>query len=242
VTFKKDRLTLVQSKMVIDVVYKLTTHGGPYEDDYDPCGRGDCGGRVIHLIQPERCTRKWAAYHEATLRQRRGGAKAGVAPNQCPDNYYISAFQAIKDNPNQRAINVWCKPLPKVSAMPSDPSEKAHNAKEAPSSGGGPKVECEDGYYTSAFALRVDAPGGLTGQRSVDFWCKPFPKVSTMPGNLGETGPANTGYDPAGNGDSKVVHSADGYFISAIQIIQAPNPQALPAREANVWFRPVQQN
>ena len=124
-----------------------------------------------------------------------GGEKAGVVPNQCPDNYYISAFQAIKDNPNQRAINVWCKPLPKVSAMPSDPSEKAHNAKEAPSSGGGPKVECEDGYYTSAFALRVDAPGGLTGQRSVDFWCKPFPKVNTMPGNLGERGPVNTGYD-----------------------------------------------
>ncbi len=172
-----------------------------------------------------------------------GGAKVGVVPKQCPDSYYISAFQAIKDNNNQRAINVWCKPLPKVAAMPSDLSEKGpFNTKEPTSNGGGPKVQCQDGYYASALALRVDAPGGLGGQRSIDFWCKPFPKVTKMPGNLGERGPDDTGYDPDNNGDSKIVRSPDGYFISSIQIIQGPNPAADPVRKANVWYRPVRQN
>jgi hypothetical protein len=128
--------------------------------------------------------------------------------------------------------------------MPGDLSEKGpFNTKEPPSgTGGGAKVECQDGYYASAFASRVDAPGGLGGQRSIDFWCKPFPKVNTMPGNLGERGPDDTGYDPANNGDSRTVRSPDGYFISAVQIIQAPNAGALPVRKANVWYRPVRQN
>jgi hypothetical protein len=128
--------------------------------------------------------------------------------------------------------------------MPSDLSEKGpFNTKEPPSrSGGGAKVECQDRYYASAFAFRVDAPGGLDGQRSIDLWCKPFPKVDTMPGNLGERGPDDTGYDPYASGDSKIVRSPDGYFISAIQIFQAPNPQASPVRRANVWYRPVRQN
>jgi hypothetical protein len=128
--------------------------------------------------------------------------------------------------------------------MPNDPSEKGpFNTKEPPSgTGGGTKAECRDGYYASAFAFRVDAPGGLSGQRSIDVWCKPFPKVNTMPGNLGETKPDDTGFDPAASGDSTVVRSPDGYFISAIQIIQAPNSEALPVRKAYVWYRPVRHN
>lgn len=174
------------------------------------------------------------------------GGKVGVvaAADQCPDSYYISAFQTIKDNNNQRAISVWCKPLPKVDAMPSDLSEKGpFHSKEPPSGGGGgAKVECPDRYYFSAFQFRVDAPGGLGGQRSIDLWCKPFPKVNTMPSNLGEIGPGDTDYDPYTSGVSKAVRSPDGYFISAIQIWQTTNPQAYPARRASVWFRPVRQN
>jgi hypothetical protein len=172
-----------------------------------------------------------------------GGEKAGVVPNQCPDTYYISAFQTIKDNLHQRAINVWCKPLPKVDTMPIDLSEKGpFNTKEPSDTGGGPKVECPDGYYASAFAFRVDAPGLTYGQRSIDFWCKPFPKVDAMPADLGEKGPGDTGYDPHLSGGSRTVRSPDGYFISAIQILQGPNPRAVPVRRAYVWYRPVRQN
>jgi len=169
------------------------------------------------------------------------GAKVGVVRNQCPDNYYISAFQTIKDNPNQRAINVWCKPLPVVERMPDDLREKGpFNTKEGIPQGGGAKVECQDRYYASAFQLRVDEGG----QRSIDFWCKPFPKVNTMPGDLGEKGPADTGDEPRGSGGSHRVQSPDGYFVSAIQIWQARNPDASDRepRRVYVWSRPVRQN
>ena len=172
------------------------------------------------------------------------GGKVGVVANQCPDTDYISAFQTIKDNNSQRAIKIWCKPLPTVDAMPTDLSERGpFNTKEPPSgSGGGAKLECPDRYYASAFAFRVDGPGGLGGQRSIDFWCRPFPKVNTMPSNLGEIGPSDTGYDPYNSGGSKTVRSPDGYFISAIQIWQATDQERYPARRASVWFRPVRQN
>ena len=146
-----------------------------------------------------------------------GGAKA-----QCPDSHYISAFQAVKDNDQQHTIRIWCKPLRKVDIMPADPGEKGpFITKEPTSNGGGVKANCLDGYYTSAFQLFVD--GDPSQQRSIHFWCKPLPKVDIMPPDLGEkmTVPFSTGGEPHGGGGSVRVASADGYFISAVQIFQS---------------------
>jgi hypothetical protein len=196
------------------------------------------------LMSPNRsCAQESKSYTTRQPSSNGRGGKVGVVTDQCPDNYYISAFQTVKDNNNQRAIRVWCKPLPKVDAMPSNLSEsKPLHSKEPASEGGGAKIECPDRYYFSGFQFRVDAPGGLGGQRSIDLWCKPFPKVNAMPSNLAEIGPDDTGYDPFSSGGSKKVESPDGYFISAIQIWQATDQERYPARRASVWYRPVRPN
>jgi hypothetical protein len=132
-----------------------------------------------------------------------GGAKA-----ECPANYYISAFQAVKDNDQQRTIQIWCKPFHKVDVKPADPGEKGpYITKEPSSSGGGPKVNCLDDYYAWAFAICKD--GDPSETRSIRLYCKPLPKVDVMPPNMQERLKVS-GPEPASSGCAKRLESDDG--------------------------------
>jgi hypothetical protein len=175
--------------------------------------------------------------------------RAGGAKITSPDLHYISAIQIDKtdtdgdaDNYSSgsavRRIHVWCKPIPRVDIMPADMSEKGpFVTKEPPNKGGGAKAEALNGYYISAAQLVVD--GDWHHQRSIQFWCKPFPVVATMPDDLSEKGPINPGLDPTNGGFSYKAQIEDGYYLSAIQIVRMQPDWHVMNRTIYMWSKPL---
>jgi hypothetical protein len=100
-----------------------------------------------------------------------GGPKAA-----CLEGYYVSAIQLRVDGDatHQRSIDLWCKPLPKTDAAPTDLGDKILSTGPEPSeSGGSVRIECANGYFISA----VQIENVYNYKRSVSAVTRAFPKM-----------------------------------------------------------------
>lgn len=155
---------------------------------------------------------------------------------RCPDGYYISALQMMRDpggeaeGGGQRWIKVWMKPF-KVEKNPEP--EKTEDVKEPADNGGSIRGTCPRGCYLSEIYFWRDPDSHAQGTiRTVWRQASGTPTIE---------GPEEGPFKITGRIELKDNFRAKpGQHICAIQIIKSSqdrNPKYF--RELNLWTRPL---
>jgi hypothetical protein len=158
----------------------------------------------------------------------------------CPGYSFISAIQSMKYADRRYGdygLNIWCKPLVKVTQMPTDLTEKEiiPYSKAPTVDGGGIKASCPDNYYVSGFQLFVD--NDPSHQRSTIMWCKPLLPASGNQPTSPATYQLDTQMEPSDNGGSRRIESQDGYYFYQVELGIAQNGDRI-GRALSGWTRP----